>query len=188
MDFTLPSKLGAGVRADLGPLGVAVDAEYGFNSQNEKSMVEAEPQGGGKTLTVASQFRWQDSVTLRGGLEYALLPRLLKLRAGYVYDSQVSNKTYPSAFGTPPGPTQSFTGGLGSGFKLGEIGMEINVAYAYRFGAATVTAEDIAKRPTMVNAQGKTVNDPEYICAACSYPGDYQIGLHGLYADFSLYF
>ena len=78
MEFTLPSKLGAGVRADVGPLGVALDAEYGFNSQNEKSIITAKPLvGDGTPLLLKSQFRWQDSWTLRGGLEYSLIPKLL---------------------------------------------------------------------------------------------------------------
>lgn len=182
MDFTLPSKLGVGVRADLGPLGAAVDAEYGFNSQNQKSTIVAET--GAAPLTIASQFRWQDSLTLRGGLEFSALPKLLKLRTGYVFDGQVSNKTYPSAFGTPPGPTHSITGGVGTDLTLGGMGLEVNLGYAYRFGGATITQADIDARPK--TADGKA--DAEYVCNACAYPGDYEIGLHGLYVDASLYF
>ncbi len=185
MEFTLPSKLGVGVRADVGPLGVAVDAEYGFNSQNEVSIISANPvSGDGAPLLLKSQFRWEDSYTLRGGLEYSLLPKLLKLRTGYAYDSKVANKAYPSAFGTPPGATQVITGGLGSDFTIGKVGMEVNLAYAYRFGSATVTQEDIDSRPK--DADGKA--DIEYKCDACSYPGDYEIALHGVYFDASVYF
>jgi long-subunit fatty acid transport protein len=179
MKFTLPSKLGVGVRADLGPLGVALDAEYGLNSQNVNSIITAQPlEEGGPELQLKSQFRWHDSLTLRGGLEYSVLPKLLKLRTGYVYDSTVSNKTYPTAFGTPPGPTQVFTGGLGTEFTLGKVGMEVNLAYAYRFGTGTVTEEDIKARP----------EGGDFACPACSYPGDYEIELHGMYLDASVYF
>jgi long-subunit fatty acid transport protein len=179
MEFTLPSKLGFGVRADLGPIGAAVDAEYGFNSQNEKSIITARPlSGDGQPLLLKSQFRWDDSLTLRGGLEYSLLPKLLKLRTGYVYDGTVSNKTYPSAFGTPPGPTHTITAGLGTDITLGGVGMEFNVAYAYRFGTATVTQADLDVRPTEV----------DFKCDACAYPGDYEIALHGVYVDASVYF
>jgi long-subunit fatty acid transport protein len=179
MEFTLPSKLGAGVRADVGPIGVAVDVEYGFNSQNEKSIITAQRLSGeGEPLTLGSQFRWNDSLTFRGGVEYSVLPKLLKVRAGYVYDDTVSNKTYPSAFGTPPGPTQVFTGGLGTEFTIGGVGMEVNAAYAFRSGTATVTQEDIDKRP----------EGAEYVCLACSHPGDYEIQLHGIYFDTSVYF
>jgi len=179
MEFTLPSKLGVGVRADLGPIGIALDTEYGFNSQNKKSVIAAEPLEGFPELPpLQSQFRWRDSLTLRGGLEYRVLPKLLKLRTGYVYDDTVSNKTYPSAFGTPPGPTQVFTGGIGTEFTVGKIGMEVNAAYAYRYGTATVTQADLDERP----------DDTEYKCQACAYPGDYEIELHGMYLDASVYF
>jgi len=35
------------------------------------------------------------------------------LRAGYIFDSTVTNKAYPSAFGTPPAPTHTITAGTG---------------------------------------------------------------------------
>ena len=73
---------------------------------------------------------------------------------------------------------------MGSDFTIGKVGREVNLAYAYRFGSASVTQEDIDARPK--DADGKA--DPEYKCDACAYPGDYEIALHGMYIDASVYF
>ncbi|MBN1944344.1 MAG: outer membrane protein transport protein [Bradymonadales bacterium] len=170
MTFTLPTKMGLGVRADIPGvgLGVAVDVEYGMNSQNEVSTIEAKSLTGGESLRIPSQFRWSDSVTVRAGLEYPFLP-FLRGRLGYIFDGKTSNEQYPTAFGTPPTYTQVITGGLGYSFLER---FAVNVAYAYRFGSTTITAEDVADR--------------EYPCIPCSHPGDYAINLHGIYLDFSV--
>jgi long-subunit fatty acid transport protein len=176
MGFTLPSKLGGGIRGDLPfGLGISADLEYGFNSQNDVSYLKGTDDTG-KINKVPNQFRWNNGITFRGGLEYGLpIPVLgMKLRAGYVYDGKTSNEKYPSAFGTPPAATQVITAGLGTGFKLGKVGMEVNLAYAYRFGAVEVTEAD-------VDAGTES-------CPFCSSPGDYDLKMHGIYVDTSLYF
>jgi long-subunit fatty acid transport protein len=175
MDFVLPSKVAAGVRADVGPVGVAVDVEYSLNSQNQQSAIKAamSPEGEPVDMLV-SYFKWEDSLTLRGGVEYSILPKLLKARLGYIFDGKVSSGVYPTAFGTPPAPTHSFTGGLGTDFTLGGVGMEVNVAYAYRMGVVEVVQEDLDKQ------------DPK--CLSCSFPGEYDMRLHGIYLDTSVYF
>ena len=177
--FKLPAKLGLGARADFDTFGVpgslAFDFEYAFNSQNKGDPLEGTPAPGSNApSSVANVFEWKNSQTVRVGAEYRILRDQaahldrVPLRVGYVYDSQTANATYPTAFGTPPGPTQVFT--LGSGYNGGT--WQANVAYAYRFGSGAVT-------------------DPDNIaCAFCSYAGkdDYRIHLHGMYVDGSFKF
>lgn len=173
MDITLPSKLGFGVRGDLGPVGAALDLEYGFNSQNEKSSIKATSlKEGSPDFELLSLYHWSDSMTLRAGLEWSLL--ILKLRGGYIYDAKVSNEMYPSAFGTPPDATQTITAGVGVSIGLAEV----NLAYAYRFGTATVTEDDLSS----------TVHPEKEICLPCSKAGDYELTMHGLYLDASISF
>ena len=177
--FKLPAKLGFGSRADFDrfkvPASLAVDFEYAFNSQNKGDSLEGTPApGSGGATSVANIFEWKNSQTLRIGAEYRILRDhaaqldRVPVRVGYVYDTQVGNATYPTAFGTPPGPTQVFT--LGTGYNGGA--WQANLAYAYRFGSGAVTNPDNAA------------------CAFCSYAGkdDYRIHLNGMYVDASYKF
>jgi len=177
--FVLPSKAGAGARADLGYLGIAVDGEYLFNEQNKgyplNGLPPAPMMGTAMRTSVPNFFLWKNEFTVRGGLELRMgfvraLERLA-VRGGYVYDGKTTNPVYPSAFGTPPGPTNVITGGLG--WKGGR--WQVNAAYAYRFGTGAVTPADIA------------MQSPAMPCAFCSSAGDlpYKINVHGLYLDFS---
>ncbi|MEM9192343.1 MAG: outer membrane protein transport protein [Myxococcota bacterium] len=174
-EFTLPAKLGFGVRGNYERLGVAVDLEYTLNSQNERSVLQGTPVAGGAEAAVANVFRWEDAVTLRLGGEYDIPlgasqeENLITPRLGFVFDAQTGNPRFPTAFGTPPGPTYVFTGGVG--YDGGP--WEVNVAYAYRRGSAEVTREDIS--------EGNAIE----ACLFCSQRGDYEIELHGIYADFS---
>lgn len=180
-DFVLPTKLGAGARYDfddIGPhLGVALDVEYGLNSENEGTPLRGTSVDSGAAVAVPNVFEWSNSVTLRVGAEYRLLPDpklerdKLALRAGYVFDSRVANREYPTAFGTPPAPTHVFT--VGAGYDFGV--WQTNFALAYRSGSTTLTKEDL-------NAPGRKE------CAFCGAPGDYSIKLTGLYADASYSF
>ncbi|MEO8902175.1 MAG: outer membrane protein transport protein [Polyangiaceae bacterium] len=178
--FTLPSKFGAGARVDFDvfrlPLGLAADLEYTVNSENKGDPLVGTPPATSPDApgSVANVFNWTDSQTLRLGAEYRILhdatERLdrVPLRVGYVYDTKTANATYPTAFGTPPGPTHIFT--LGTGYNGGT--WQTNVAYAYRFGRGAVSKPD-------------TNN-----CAFCSYAGndDYSIHLSGIYLDASYKF
>src|SRR5450432_3872938 len=176
--FTLPSKLGVGTRADFDQFGLraslAVDFEYTFNSENKGDPLLGTPAPGTMAPTsVSNVFDWSDSQTLRVGAEYRILHDQaaqldrVPLRIGYVYDTQSANAMDPTAFGTPPGPTQVVT--LGTGYNGGL--WQTNVAYAYRFGTGNVPKS------------GLDTN-----CAFCSYEGNYAIHLSGLYADVSYKF
>jgi len=167
--FTLPSKFNAGVRYDYQRFGVVADFEYTLQSQNETSSLSGTVAGTMTSISVDNVFRWSDSITVRGGLEYRLLEEgQLALRAGYVYDGEVTNPQYPTAFGTPAAATQVIT--AGAGYDAGA--WELNFAGAYRFGEATITEADIT--------------DPSRVtCQFCSAAGDYSIALFGLYLDFS---
>jgi long-subunit fatty acid transport protein len=175
--FLLPSKAGVGARTDLGYLGLAVDGEYLFNSQNKGYPLQGLPPAmmgmSSSRIAVDNFFLWKDEITVRAGLELrmgfvqALAPMVL--RGGYVHDGKTTNEQYPSAFGTPPGPTHVVTGGLG--WKAAR--WQVNAAYAYRFGTGEVTQADVMAR-TMV-------------CQFCSTAGTlpYKIRVNGLYLDFS---
>lgn len=164
-EFTLPSKIGMGIRVRPNwRFSGAFDVEYGFNSQNSRSSI-AGSFNGTAAPPVNQFFEWDDAITIRTGLEYKPI-QMLALRAGYLYDAKTSNKKWPTAFGTPPGPTQSITAGVGFSF-LDDM-LDVNLAYAYRFGDASVTVAD--------KGSG---------CASCSFAGDYDIQLHGIYLDIS---
>lgn len=181
--FTLPSKLGAGTRADFDRFGlsgsVAVDYEYTFNSENKGYPLIGTAAGATTPTSVSNVFEWSDSQTVRVGLEYRFLKDVSRefehvaARAGYVYDSKTANAEYPTPFGTPPGHTQVFT--VGTGYNGGT--WQTNLAYAYRFGHGAVTEADL-------NAPGRQD------CQFCGQAGkkDYAIHLSGLYADVSYKF
>ena len=77
---------------------------------------------------------------------------------------------YPTAFGTPPAPSHSFT--VGGGYR-GEK-WQTNLAFAYRFASADVTVADVMGAAS---------------CASCSKPGpDYNLKIMGFYLDFSYRF
>ncbi len=166
--FTLPTRLGFGARGNFGAFRGALDLEYGLNSENEQSIIQGDLGGILGVQKVPNVFQWSDALTLRVGVEYRLMEEKIATRLGYIFDAKTSNEHYPTAFGTPPGPTHVLT--IGGGYDAGP--WEVNLAYAYRFGTAEVTQEDI--------------DSAEEACIFCSAPGDYAIGLHGIYVDFSI--
>lgn len=187
-DFTLPSRLVFGERYDIGPLSVLLDVERGFNSENVKSTLKGTcdtDQGASDTDVnaallqgcqmlepdgVDNVFRWTDAWTLRTGLEWRLLDDRLPLRVGYIWDQKTGNPQYPTAFGTPPGPSHVLT--LGGGWADGP--WRLNLAYALRRVTGDVTDADL----------GADDRDP---CPFCSYAGEqpYDMTLHGIFADAS---
>jgi long-subunit fatty acid transport protein len=113
--------------------------------------------------TVPNVFDWKDAVTLRFGVEHRFgATQSWPVRVGYIFDGAVTNARFPSAFSTPPAPTHSLT--AGAGYKLEHF--EFDLAYAYRFGSATIAEDEVA---------------PSSECRFCGAYGDYTIGLHGLY-------
>jgi long-subunit fatty acid transport protein len=181
--FMLPSKLGGGGRWDVGDFGLALDGEYLFNSQNEGSPLEGTsvPTTDNPTpmrTQVPNVFDWSNAVTVRAGIEFRFLEGLddrkrLAARLGYVFDGKTANERYPSAFGTPPGPTHVLTAGMG--WNLG--GWQLNAAYGLRFGQGDVTPEDIA-------AGAASAERP---CRFCSGAGSepYKMRINGFYLDAS---
>lgn len=167
-EVTLPGRMIFGLRGDYASFGAAVDLEYAFNQQNERLRLKGTLGGGGE-VALDNIFKWENAITLRVGGEYrwqvgdnTFIPRL-----GFVFDARTARKEYPSAFGTPPGPTYVLTAGFG--FERGPYGASL--AYGYRFGNATVTTEDL--------------NSADEVCTFCSKEGDYSIYLNGIYVDFS---
>lgn len=169
-DLVLPSKLGFGSRVNLHPLSFVLDLEYTWQSQNQELVIDTDPNLG--PLKVNSVFKWSDTVTLRTGVEYGLDDTYF-IRGGFIFDTQATHKEWPSAFGTPPGP--SYTGTVGFGYKP-DAPWDLNFALAYRVGAATVSTADIEK------------GQHDYPCAACSKAGDYSLSMFGAYLDFTYSF
>ena len=170
-DFTLPSKLGFGVRGNAGIVSVAADLEYSFNSQNDMQVYSGIPTGAdSEQELLPNVFRWSDALTLRGGLEFSIIP-MIDARVGYVYDAKTANEKYPTAFGTPAEATHTITVGVGLNSLVDML--DVNLAYAYRFGSATITEADIDGRDS---------------CPACAGAGDYDLSLHGLYLDVGVNF
>jgi|SRR6266545_2086881 len=167
--LVLPSKLGSGISVRLDPMKLALDAEYGFYSQNSDSILRGFNPGLNKIEQVTSYFRWRNALTLRVGAEYGLGPDgHFPIRAGYVFDGQVGNPAYPSAFGTPPAPSHAVT--VGGGYRSGA--WQANVAAAYRFATTSVSPADVAGAES---------------CAICSKPGaDYSLRMLAVYLDFSI--
>lgn len=165
LPFILPAQLGGGIRTDFDRLGVAFDAVYTFQSQNDR--VDLTGTIAGNTARVPNVFDWRDAFTLRFGFEYRLGPAAeVPIRVGYVYDEQVSSRAYPNAFGTPPTPTRTFT--MGGGYDAGS--WELNLALAIRGGSTEVGASELA---------------PAGTCPTCGFSGEYAITTTGLYVDFS---
>jgi len=168
LKFVLPSKFGLGINYRILPaLRAALDVEYTLQSENGRNSVEAKLQSDGKTpFGLANVSDWSDNVTIRGGLGYYVTPSV-EARAGYLFDGRASNTLYPSAFGTPPGPTHTAT--LGAGFAVNES-LTLGFAAAARMGSADVQGD---------KGDGKLPTD----CAACGKAGEYKIALYGAYVD-----
>lgn len=170
-DIVLPSRLVVGVRGDFDDAALAMDIEYGFNSQNDSNTLSFQrmPGEGAPTSELVNVAEWSDAITIRLGAEYAAPlgagGETLALRAGYIFDAQTVNRSYPTAFGTPPVATHTATAGLG--YDGGAF--EINLAYAFRHGATTIDSIPVDARR----------------CDTCSGPGDHALTIHGFYADMS---
>jgi long-subunit fatty acid transport protein len=167
LSFVLPAKVGGGMVFDLGRVRLASDAEYAFQSQNRRSTLRGTL--GASKAEVPNVFAWEDGVTLRFGAEYRLgdEERTYPVRVGYLFDSAVTNAAYPSAFGTPPAPTHTFT--FGGGYRTPSF--QLNAAVTHRFGSTPIAAEELGTG-----------------CAFCSYDGDYSITMTGFYLDASFNF
>ncbi len=165
LPFVLPAQLGGGLRSDIQRFGVAFDAIYTFQEQNERSALSALLNG--MPAAVPSVFEWQNAFTLRFGFEYRLGPsEQVPLRLGYVFDDQVTSRAFPSAFGTPPGPTRSLT--MGGGYVADS--WEVNLALALRTGSTKINPSELG---------------PPGACPTCGYSGEYGLSATGLYVDFS---
>lgn len=173
LDFNLPSKLGFGTRVDLGDFGFANDVELAFQSQNKRPALEGYLPGARDKNKVPNVFDWKDGITWRTGLEYRLgKDPMIPLRVGYIFDSRVTNPSYPSAFGTPPGATRTFTAGLG----FVKPTWQINLAVTRRYGEGYVPAADLPDS-SLANPDG---------CSFCGFGGPYEITMTGVYIDASI--
>ncbi len=91
LEFTLPAKLGFGVRTDLGRLGLATDVEYAFQSQNQRPPLSGTLMGA--DAEVPNVFDWKDGVTLRFGAEYRVGPDRSFPTARRLHPRQPSRRT-----------------------------------------------------------------------------------------------
>ncbi|MEM6959093.1 MAG: OmpA family protein, partial [Myxococcota bacterium] len=174
-EFTLPSRFTFAARTDVGPFAFAVDAEYALQDQNPNSALErSPPPEEGLVVPVTQRYEWSNAWTVRLGAEYRLMDGKLPLRLGYVWDQITTNRANVSAFSTPPTPTNVFT--VGGGWNQGP--WQVNIAYAYRTGSATVLEEELGERSPFADDG----------CSSCGFAGDYSFKVHGVYVDFSYHF
>jgi long-subunit fatty acid transport protein len=167
-DWTLPSRLSFGASHKVGPMRVAFDAEYAFQSQNVRSdVIATEPEG----VRLTNVFAWTNAWTLRGGVEYGVYEDRIPIRVGFIWDQRSSNPSYPSAFGTPPASTYTLTAGTGYRYNKHRV----NFAAAYRTGRRDVGQEHIDAR----------VGSELGTCASCGEAGLYKIKMIGIYLDYS---
>ena len=174
-EFKLPPMLGFGARLRLtDELRLAADMQMLFNTYNDNTSFTGKAVVGGQVVNefkkgdLVNYAMWDDGLMMRLGAEY-MISKGIYTRLGYVYDTKSANTKYPSAFGTPPGPTQSFTAG-------GEFGITDNisvaVAVAYRSGEGPVAKDQLPD-----TAKG------EKACPFCGREGDYSISMFGGYVD-----
>jgi len=165
-EFSLPAKAGFGVRANLDPIAIVLDVEYGFFSQNVSNEFVADPA---LILPIQNISRWKNAVTVRAGVEYGVDDQWF-FRGGFLYDGQVSQQDFPSAFGTPPTSTSTITAGFG--YKCTD-NWKINFAVAHRFGSTKVV-------------RGTTDDEGNALpgCIPCSASGDYSLSMTAFYLDF----
>ena len=157
--FILPSKLGFGVQwSGVENLRLAADFEYIFNSEN--TTVNLIGEQGGVAKPIMNTSNWTDSYTIRVGGGYKIT-KPLELRAGYIFDAAAANPMYPTAFGSPPGPTNIVTAGAGYEFTPS---FDMSFAMAYRHGTGSTSEVDDK-------------------CPFCGKTGDYAITLIGAYLD-----
>ncbi|MEM9864731.1 MAG: outer membrane protein transport protein, partial [Myxococcota bacterium] len=169
-EFTLPSRFIFGLRTDIGPFGFALDAEYALQDQNPNSALESP----GALAPVTQRYEWDNAWTVRLGAEYRLFNGKLPIRAGYIWDAQTTNPNTVSAFGTPPAPTHIAT--IGTGWNEGP--WQLNVAYSFRTGSATVAEDQLGSRSAL----------DEEGCSSCGFQGTYDVTSHTLHFDFSYHF
>ena len=162
--FIFPSKLGLGVQyRGIANLRLAADFEYAFNSENQQTSITGTVKGSTppKEEKLINYYEWVDGETIRLGGAYTI--GRAEARVGYAHDAQVTQKNFPSAFGTPPAATTIFTAGMG--YQVAPS-LSVAVAGAYRTGKATVEKGDL---------------DPK--CVFCGKEGDYALDLFGAYFD-----
>jgi long-subunit fatty acid transport protein len=163
-EFVLPSKLGFGVQwAGIEKLRLAADFEYIFNSEN--TTVNLIGEQGGVAKPIMNTYNWADSFTIRVGAGYHVTEPL-EVRVGYVFDARAANPMYPTAFGSPPGPTHIATAGVGYAFTPA---FDMSFAMAYRHGTGSTSEVDDK-------------------CPFCGKTGDYAITLIGAYLDARYHF
>ena len=135
--LTVPAKAAVGARLDLGRLGLVGDFEYIFNSQNQSLQMTAQLPSQNSMLDVPFVFRWDDSIVLKGGVEYHVRPQLAA-RIGYAFDGHATNRHFPSAFTSPPVDAHYATCGVG--WQAGSS--RFDVAGVYRFNTSTYIAQN----------------------------------------------
>jgi long-chain fatty acid transport protein len=164
--LTVPAKLSLGTRVDVGRLGLVGDFEYIFNSENQALQMTAMLPSQSSILSVPFQFRWDDSIVVKGGAEYRVTPSLAA-RIGYAFDGHATNRHYPSAFTSPPVDAHYATAGVG--YQNGAS--RLDVAAVYRFTTSTYIAQ-------------QEIADAS-VCPFCGNEGTYAASGGGLMLDYN---
>jgi long-chain fatty acid transport protein len=119
----------------------------------EANNMQATAQSSVLTLnTISIEKHWRDSIGIRLGGDYAVIPDLLTLRAGGYYETAVS----PSAYFNVDFPTGTqISGALGASVFLGS--MELAAAYSVRVQpTVSVSEKDARVYPQMPGGKCKS--------------------------------
>jgi long-chain fatty acid transport protein len=163
--MNFPAKVGAGARADFGPVSIALDYELVFNSQFKTIHLSGDLPGQAP-IGADFVFNWSDSSTVKVGAEYRVTPAFA-LRAGYAWDGVYSNPHYPDTFAQPSAPGNYLT--AGAGYRGSS--WSISLALAFRPDEATrISQQEIASQAE---------------CRFCTYAGTYASRLDMALLDFS---
>jgi long-subunit fatty acid transport protein len=111
---------------------------------------------------------WSDSSTIKLGAEYRF--DRWALRAGYAWDQQFVNRSYPNTFSSPPSDAHYLT--VGGGYD--HDSWQLNVAWSQRLTQSAYIEEQ------QIASKGE--------CPFCGSSGNYVSKLSAAFVDFSIEF
>ncbi len=153
----LAPRVSGGLRYDFSDFAVAADFHWIRNSLNRQSSLST------SSISLPIISDWSNSVELHLGGEARFLDGALPVRIGYIYDSRVTSKNYPSGFASPPAAGHNATVGIG----WNEPSWHVDLSYTIGTSRGTVSQQDIDAEPLGA-------------CALCGGPGTYSAVVQSL--------
>jgi len=166
LPLTLPVVVSAGARFDLDRYGLAVDYDFLGTGNVDRTTLLA--TGASGPVSLLQRQGYKHGHVVRVGLEYRVPVGAadVPLRAGYVWESDVTTARFPDPFAPPPASAHTLT----AGFGYQERDFQMNFAIWSRVSSAAVTAAELGSG-----------------CAVCGGAGDYALLQLGASVDASLH-